>query len=206
MLTIWGGLKSNNVQKVVWTAGELALDYRLIPAGMEHGLNDTAGFLAMNPNGRVPVIDDGGFVLWESNTIVRYLGATYGAPHFCPTDTRQRALAERWIDWSILHFYPAMGPAFRHLVRTPPDQRDAGVIAQSMAQAEAHAEILDRHLADHDFANGATFSMADVCLGVIAHRWMGLPADRVPRPNLERWFRAVSTRDAAKKVLSLPLR
>jgi glutathione S-transferase len=173
---------------------------------MEHGLNDTPEFLAMNPNGRVPVIDDGGFTLWESNTIVRYFGAKYGSGQFYPTDARQRALAERWIDWSILHFYPVMGPAFRQLVRTPPEQRTPRLIEESLAQTETYAAILDRHLADHEFANGEHFSMADVCLGVVAHRRMGLPASREPRQNFERWFHAISARDAAKKVLFLPLR
>lgn len=169
MLTIWGGLKSNNVQKVVWTAAELSLDYRLVPAGMEHGLTDTPEFLALNPNGRVPVIDDGGFTLWESNTIVRYLGAKYGNNQFCPRDPGQRALAERWIDWAVLHFYPAMGPAFRQLIRTEPDKRDPKVIEESLAQAETCTAVLDRHPAGHGFANGDHFSIADVCLGVIAH-------------------------------------
>ena len=206
VLTIWGGLKSNNVQKVVWTADELALDYRHIPAGMEHGLTNTPEFRALNPNGLVPVIDDGGFRLWESNAIVRYLGAKYGSSNFYPTDVQQRALADRWMDWASLQFHSAMGPAFHQLIRTEAVKRDARLIDESLARAERFTEVLDQHLADNEFANGKHFSMADICLGVIAHRWMGLPAGRLPRPNLERWFRTVSARDAAKKVLVLPLR
>jgi len=146
MLTIWGGLKSNNVQKVVWTANELALEYVLVPAGMEHGITGTAAFRALNPNGLVPVIDDGGFVLWESNAIVRYLGSMYGDARFFPTDIRARALIDRWMDWANLQFYAAMGPAFRELVRTAADRRDQRLIAESLAKAEPFAEILDRQL------------------------------------------------------------
>jgi glutathione S-transferase len=206
MLTIWGGLKSNNVQKVVWTANELALDYVLVPAGMEHGITGTAAFRALNPNGLVPVIDDDGFVLWESNAIVRYLGAMYGDARFFPTDIRARALIERWMDWANLQFYAAMGPAFRQLVRTEADKRDPHLIAESLAKAEKFAEILDRQLSGRDFVGGDHFSAADICLGVIAHRWLGLPTEKAVLPNLERWYRAVSERDAAKGILVLPLR
>ncbi len=206
MLTIWGGLKSNNVQKVVWTADELGLEYDLIPAGMEHGLTGTAEFRALNPNGLVPAIDDGGFRLWESNAIVRYLGAKYGGAHFYPIDVQERARADRWMDWANLQFYSAMGPAFHQLVRAEVDKRNLRVIEESLAKTETYAAILDQHLADKEFANGAHFSMADICLGVIAHRWIGLPANKVSRPHFERWFRAVRDRKAAKKVLVLPLR
>ena len=205
MLTIWGGLKSNNVQKVVWTANELALEYVLVPAGMEHGMTGTAAFRALNPNGLVPVIDDDGFVLWESNAIVRYLGAMYGDPRFFPTDIRARALVDRWMDWANLQFYAAMGPAFRQLVRTAADARDPRLIAESLAKAEKFAEILDRQLSDREFIDGDHFSAADICLGVIAHRWLGLPTKKAVRPNLERWYRTVSGRDAAKGILVLPL-
>lgn len=206
VLTIWGGLKSNNVQKVVWTADELALKYELVPAGMEHGMTGTADFKALNPNGLVPVIDDGGFVLWESNAIVRYLGATYGDAHFFPADSRARALVDRWMDWANLQFYAAMGPAFHQLVRTAADKRNPDLVAESLAKAEKYAEILDRQLRDREFVNGEHFSAADICLGVIVHRWLGLSAKRTARPDLERWYRTVSGRDAAKGILVLPLR
>lgn len=206
MLTIWGGLKSNNVQKVVWTVEELGLEYVHIPAGMEHGITDTPKFKALNPNGLVPLIDDDGFTLWESNAIVRYLGAKYGDGIFYPTEVQQRALADRWMDWATLQFYAAMGPAFRQLVRTEADRRDSRQIEESLAKTETYTAILDQHLADKTFANGAHFSMADICLGVIAHRWMGLPAKRESRPHFERWFRSIRERKAARNVLVLPLR
>ncbi|MCB1488444.1 MAG: glutathione S-transferase family protein [Bauldia sp.] len=206
MLTIWGGLKSNNVQKVVWAVEELGVDYDLVPAGMEHGGTRTPDFRMLNPNGLVPVIDDGGFILWESNAIVRYLGARYGDAFFYPADLQERALADRWMDWANLQFYSALRPAFQQLVRIERPRRDLGQIDESLAKTETYVAILDRHLADKEFANGAHFSMADICLAVIAHRWMGLPVDRTARPHLERWIRTVREREAAKKILVLPLR
>lgn len=206
MLTIWGGLKSNNVQKVVWTANELALKYVLVPAGMEHGMTGSAEFRARNPNGLVPVIDDGGFILWESNAIVRYLAAMYGDANFFPKDIRARALIDRWMDWANLQFYSAMGPAFHQLVRTEADKRNPRLIEESLAKAEKFAEILDRQLSGRPFVGGEHFSAADICLGVIAHRWMGLPAQKTIRPNLERWYRTIRERDAAQDILVFPLR
>lgn len=206
MLTIWGGLKSNNVQKVVWAVEELGVEYALVPAGMEHGKTNTADFSTLNPNGLVPVIDDAGFVLWESNAIVRYLGAKYADAHFYPTNLEERALADRWMDWANLQFYSALRPAFHQLVRTDARDRNPGQIDDSLAKTETYVAILDQHLADKEFANGPHFSMADICLAVIAHRWMGLPSNKKSRPHFERWFRAIRERKAAKKILVLPLR
>src|SRR5882757_8789840 len=99
MLKIWGRLTSINVQKVVWCADELGLEYERVDAGRDFGIVETQEFLAKNPNGLIPVIDDDGFVLWESNAIVRYLAAQYGLGSLCPADPHQRADADRWMDW-----------------------------------------------------------------------------------------------------------
>ena len=205
MLTIWGRLNSINVQKVVWCADELGLKYVHIPAGMEHGVNNTPEYLALNPNGMVPMIDDNGFTLWESNAIVRYFGAKYGDSNFYPADLEQRALADRWMDWASMQFYSAMHPAFWQLVRTESDRRDRDQITESMAKAEKFTAILDAHLEGRHYANGAHFSMADICLGVAAHRWMGLPAKKEKRQHLERWIESLRERKAAGKALVLPL-
>jgi glutathione S-transferase len=108
MLRIWGRLSSINVQKVVWCADELGLPYERTEAGGSFGVVGTPEYLAMNPNGLVPVIDDGGFVLWESNAIVRYLAARHGDGWLWPTDLQLRAEADRWMDWQNFTFWPAM--------------------------------------------------------------------------------------------------
>jgi glutathione S-transferase len=100
MLTVWGRRSSFNLQKVMWLVGELELPHRHIPAGGDFGLNDAPEFLAMNPHGRVPVIDDDGTIVWESQTILRYLAAKYGREWFWSDDPGERSLAERWMDWS----------------------------------------------------------------------------------------------------------
>ena len=119
MLKIWGRLTSVNVQKVVWCADELGLEYERVEAGGKYGVVNTPDYRAMNPNGLVPVINDGGYVLWESNAIVRYLAGRHGAGTLCPADARTRADADRWMDWQAVSLNPAIGPAFFQLVRTP---------------------------------------------------------------------------------------
>src|SRR5262245_53018495 len=123
MLTIWGRITSINVRKVVWAARELSLPFLLVNAGREFGLVHTSEYLRMNPNARVPVIDDDGFVLWESNVIVRYLCAKYGSGALYPESLPERFEAERWMDWQQTTLNPAGRDAFWQLIRTPEAQR-----------------------------------------------------------------------------------
>ena len=123
MLRIWGRLSSVNVQKVVWCADELGLAYERIDAGGAFGLTRTPEYLAMNPNSLVPVLDDDGFVLYESNAIVRYLAARHSRGTLWPEDLAKRADADRWMDWQTNTYQPAMRDIFWQLVRTPADKR-----------------------------------------------------------------------------------
>ena len=199
-LTVWGRLSSVNVQKVVWCADELGIEYRRIDAGGKFGVNDTPGYLAMNPNGLVPVIDDDGFVLYESNAIVRYLAAKAGATALWPEDPQGRADVDRWMEWQSTGYTPAMGPAFMQLIRTAPEKRDVGAIESSRAKSEKHAAILDAHLADRRYLTGERFTIADIVVGCATHRWLHLPLERTSRPNLERWYDEVAARPGAQQV------
>jgi glutathione S-transferase len=204
-LRIWGRLSSINVQKVVWTARELALPFERIEAGGAFGGNRTPEYLRMNPNGKIPVIDDDGFVLWESNAIVRYLAAKHGAGTLWPNDLRQRADADRWMDWHATELMPAMRNAFMQLIRTAPEQRSQTLIEESNTATEPLLAILDSHLAGRDFLCGNHFTMGDIAVGSSVHRWFGLPQPHAPRPNVERWYRRLVTRPAVAGVLTLPI-
>jgi len=204
-LRIWGRLSSINVQKVVWTARELALPFERIEAGGAFGGNRTPEYLRMNPNGKIPVIDDDGFVLWESNAIVRYLAAKHGAGTLWPNDLRQRADADRWMDWHATELMPAMRNAFMQLIRTAPEQRSQTLIEESNTATEPLLAILDVHLAGRDFLCGNHFTMGDIAVGSSVHRWFGLPQPHAPRPNVERWYRRLVTRPAVAGVLTLPI-
>src|SRR5260370_10298669 len=136
-LTIWGRTNSVNVQKVLWCLAELDLAYERIDAGMQFGKNNEAAYLAMNPNGRVPTLVDGDYVLWESNSVMRYLCMAYGegSPIY-PSQPQPRAAVDRWLDWTLSTLQPADRPVFWALVRTPADKR-AIVPIQKHVDAEA---------------------------------------------------------------------
>ena len=198
MLRIWGRLSSVNVQKVVWCADELGLAYERIDAGGKFGRNDTAEYLAMNPNGLVPVIDEDGFVLYESNAIVRYFASR--DTRLIPADPRRRADVDRWMEWQSTSYTPAMTQIFWQLIRTPEAQRDAAVIEASRAKSEKLSGILDAHLANRRFIAGDEFTVADIVNGCAAHRWLNLPTKREHRPHLQRWYAELAARPASKQV------
>mgnify|MGYP000158804750 CR=1 FL=1 len=205
MLTVWGRINSINVQKVLWTLVELGLDYRRVDAGMTFGVNDTAAYRAMNPTGLIPTLDDDGYVLWESNVIVRYLAAKYGAGALYPEDLGARFHAERWMDWQTTAFNPAMTPILMGLVRKLPEFSGPAVIEAARVRSEACLAILDAHLADRRYMGGEAFTMADIPVGAGVNRWYRLPIARESRPNVERWLALLGARPAFKAHLDLPL-
>src|SRR5439155_1140255 len=130
MLKIWGRTNSVNVKKALWALEELGVKYERIDAGMQFGVNNTPEYRRMNPTGLVPTIDDDGFVLWESHSIVRYLAAKHGAGSLWPNELRARADAERWMDWAFT-FQAAFRAVFWGLVRTPAEKRDMNAIEEA---------------------------------------------------------------------------
>lgn len=205
MLKIWGRISSVNVQKVVWCAEEIGLAYERVDVGGKFGGNDTPEYLAKNPNGLVPVIEEDGFVLYESNAIVRYLAARHSAGRLWPEELRARADVDRWMEWQSTAYTPAMWAAFWQLIRTPAEKRDAAAVEASRAKSEKLSGILDAHLASRRFLAGEALSTADIVVGCAAHRWLHLPLVRTPRPNLERWYAELKSRPASAQVTSQPL-
>lgn len=208
MITIWGNADSINVQKVLWTCEELGLNYTRIDAGRNYGVVGTPEFRTLNPNGLVPTIDDGGYVVWESNTIVRYLAGQYAKdalPGLLPSDPRARADAERWMDWTNGSLWPALLPLFRAFMRTPAHARDPAHIEEQRLAALATMRLLDQHLAGRDYVGGAAFTVGDIAAGCAAWRWFALPIERDALPGLERWFARLAERPACRQVVMTPL-
>lgn len=205
MLKIWGRLSSINVQKVVVCANELGLAYERVDAGGKFGVVETPAYQRLNPNALVPTIEDGDFVLWESNAIVRYLSRAYGAGRLWPDDPRRAADADRWMDWQATTLTPAMGDAFMQLVRRTAGDRDTNLVEASIAKTEPRIAILDAHLANRAFVAGPALTMGDIPLACAAHRWLGLPCQKLPRPNVERWLASIRDRPAFARVLTLPI-
>ena len=206
-LTIWGRANSVNVQKVLWCLAELELKYERIDAGMAYGKNREPEYLAMNPNGRVPTLVDGDFVLWESNSIMRYLTFAYGkgSPIY-PATPSARAGVDRWLDWSLSTLQPVDRPVFWALVRTPVEKRDM-VAIQRDADAEAEVwRIADDQLKTRRFIEGDDFTLADIALGAYARRWFGVEGVSKPSfAHLERWFAQFSARPGFQKFIAPPM-
>lgn len=204
-MKIWGRHTSINVQKVLWTCGELGIAYERIDRGGSYGGLDTPEYREMNPNSRIPVIEDDGFVLWESNTIVRYLADKYGRGTLYPASARERADAERWMDWQICHILPGLVTMFFGLVRTAPKDRDMAAIEQARVRTGEFWKILDTHLAGRAFVTGGQFTMGDIPIGTFAYRWLALPIERPALPNLQAWYERLCARPAYRKNVMLPL-
>jgi glutathione S-transferase len=206
MLKIWGRNTSSNVQKVMWAVGELKLPHERIDIGGKFGRNREAAYLALNPNGLVPTLQDGELTVWESNTIVRYLAARYGAGTLYPSEWKERALASQWMDWQLSVLGPAISPAFWGLIRTPTEQRDHAAIAASQKKTTEAMQILDAALAKQPCVAGAGFSMGDIPLGIMGYRFRQLVPDRPELPNFERWYNDIASRPAfIEHVSSIPL-
>jgi glutathione S-transferase len=202
MLTIWGRLNSHNVKKVAWFAEELGLNYVRHDVGGQFGMPDA--YLAMNPNAMIPTIEDNGFVLWESNAILRYLAARHGGVKWWPDEPQLRALGDRWMDWQI-DYAGAQGPAFLNLIRKSPADRDAGAIARSAAASGRKMQILDRYLADIEWLSGEDFGVGDVPMGVYVHTWFSLDIERPDVPHVADWYRRLQSRDGYASQVMIPL-
>ncbi|MGA2125490.1 MAG: glutathione S-transferase family protein [Xanthobacteraceae bacterium] len=199
MLKIWGRKTSSNVQKVMWAIGELQLAHERIDIGGPFGGNRETAYLAMNPNGLVPTLEDGDLVLWESNSIVRYLAGRHGAGTLEPADAVTRARASQWMDWQLSVLGPAIGPAFLGLIRTPPEQRDAAAIAASQAKTIDAMKILDAALDKRPYVAGDAFSYGDIPVGIMAYRYWQLVPQRPETPSLARWYAEIEKRPAFRQ-------
>ena len=204
MLVIWGRINSVNVQKVLLCCEELGVEYRRIDAGGPFGVVDTPEYRRLNPNGLVPTIDDDGFILWESNAIVRYLAAKHRG-HLWPADPHVRAVADQWMDWTNTTYWPALRTGFLGLVRTPPAEQNAAAIAESLRRTAEILDMVDEHLGARAYLAGEAFTVGDIALGAGIWRWMAMPIERPAHPHIERWFQALSQRPAYRKIVMSPL-
>ena len=206
MIKMWGRNTSSNVQKAMWAVGELGLECTRIDVGGAFGKTKEAPYLAMNPNALVPTLEEeDGFILWESNSITRYLASKHDkAGVIEPKDLKQRGLAHQWMDWQLSVVGPAITPLFWGLIRTPADKRDLKAIEASRVKSGQMAAILDAAVADRMYVAGP-FTMGEIPIGCEVQRWMRLPMERPRLPHLEAWYERLSARQAFKKHVDLPL-
>ncbi|WOF42998.1 glutathione S-transferase family protein [Sphingopyxis indica] len=197
MLKIWGHPAAPNVAKVLWTCGELGLEFELIPTGGPHGGLDNPEYRRLNPNGRIPTLDDNGFVLWESHAIMRYLARRERAEELYPVEARSVARVDQWLDWQGSHLAQAVRDLVRMTIKaTTPPAKDA--LARAEAEADTHFGMVDALLQEQPHIAGDAFTLADIPIGVAVYRWTTLPVARAKLPALMDWYEQVVSRPGAE--------
>lgn len=195
MLRIWGRRTSSNVQMVMWTVAELGLAHERYDVGHAFGGNDTAEFLAMNPNGLVPVVTDGGEPIFESAAICRYLAARYGDDAFWPGDPARRAQIDKWTEWAKTTVYPVVGTQiFWPLVRMKAEERNHEAVTRAITAFDRLLGIAEGQLAKHDYLAGDALTLADIAFGHQLYRYYTLEIDRPSRLVAERYYQGLCAR------------
>lgn len=205
MLKIWGRRNSTNVKKVLWCAEELKLPYSQVDAGGAFGRVNDPDYRLLNPNGLVPTIQDGDFVLWESNTILRYLASQYGSAALYPADNRKRARIEQWMDWTSISFSSPFRDVVLNLVRLPEAERNLTALEAGARRCAELFTIADAALSKQSHLGGDGFSLADMTLGPFAYVWLELPLQRPNLPHLLAWYERMKQRTPFQKIVMIPL-
>jgi len=205
MLKIWGRTTSSNVQKVLWCCAELGIEYERVDIGGPFGGNQDPEYLALNPNGLVPTVKDDELVMWESNTICRYLCTTRNGEQLYPSDPQARTHIERWMDWQLSSIGPPMGALLFGLIRTRPEHLDHAAVEAARRKALAAWTIADDALADRTFLAGDQLSLAEIALGTLVYRWHAFPIERTPLKNLKAWFERLCNRPGFKQHIEIPI-
>ena len=205
MLKIWGRATSSNVQKVLWCCAELDIEFERVDVGGPFGGNRDREYLAMNPNGLIPTVKDGDLVMWESNTICRYLATTRNGEHLYPRDPAARTHVERWMDWQLAVIGPPMGQLLFGLVRSTPETRDPAAIEGARRRAAAAWTIIDDEVKDRPYLAGDHLSLAEIVLGTQIYRWFAFPIERPELPNLRAWYDRMRQRPGFKAHIEIPI-
>lgn len=204
-MKIWGRTSSLNVQKVLWACVELGVEFERVDWGGSFGGNDDPAYRAINPNGKVPTIKDGDRIVWESNTILRYLCATRGGERMYPADPYRRSEVERWMDWQLAGLNPSMTTLLIGHYRTPPEKRDAAALETARKQAIEQWAIVETWLEGRDFLTGKAFTLADIGNGILIHRWHTYPIERPDFPRLKAWYDRLAVRPGFQAHIAGPV-
>ncbi len=205
MLKIWGRATSSNVQKVLFCCAELDIPFERLDIGGPFGGNRDPEYLRLNPNGLVPTVKDGDLIMWESNTICRYLAATRNGERLYPRDPAARTNVERWMDWQLAVVGAPMGQLLYGLVRATPETRDAAAIEAARRRAAAAWTIVDDALVDRPYLAGDHLSLAEIVLGTQIYRWFAFPIERPELANLRRWHDRMAERPAFKTHIEIAI-
>ncbi|MCL5425274.1 MAG: glutathione S-transferase family protein [Gammaproteobacteria bacterium] len=207
MITLWGRNNSTNVKKVLWVLEELKLPFEQIQAGLEHGVNNTPEYLAMNPTGLVPLLKDDATnsVLWESNAIIRYLAAQYGQSKLWMEEPAKRAQMEKWMEWANSTLTPSHRKILMGYVRTPPEKRDHAAIEAAIKESEALFALMDNALANQTWFSGDAFGLGDIAIAPFVYNMLNSGLTWQPRPHLQLWTEQLAERPTYRKVVMIPV-
>ncbi|HUC66965.1 MAG TPA: glutathione S-transferase family protein [Stellaceae bacterium] len=205
MLKIWGRATSSNVQKVLWTCAELGVPFERVDWGGPFGGNKDPHYLALNPNGLVPTVEDGELVIWESNTIMRYLCAKHGGERLHPAEPARRTDVERWMDWQLSALTQPMAAMLLGYYRTPEEKRDPAALEASRLRAIDLWRIIEQQLGHGDYLAGPALTLADICVGIWAYRWHAYPIERPSLPRLKAWYERLGTAPGFATHVARPL-
>jgi glutathione S-transferase len=206
MIKVWGRKTSSNVQAVMWSLAELGLAHERADRGHRYGGLDTAEFLAMNPNGTIPVVRDGdGEFLWESSAILRYLANRYGRAPYWPDHLAARTHIDKWAEWSKINIaLNFSGPIFWQVVRTPPARRDANALKQATGILDRYLDIAETQLSAAPFLCGDDLTLADIQFGHLLYRYFTLEIERPERPRLRAYYERLVARPAYREHVMIP--
>jgi glutathione S-transferase len=204
-MILWGRRNSSNVQKVLWALEELGLSYERRRVGGSFGGTDDPAYRAMNPNGLVPTLQDGGLTLWESDAILRHLARTRGAGALRPDDHAAQALADQWLTWSATTLFPALSPLFFGVIRKPRAEQDVSALGPAAAKLATTLAILDARLARVPYVAGETFSFGDIGPAITARRALLLPWGAPDAPNVAAWLERLRARRAFQTAVEFPI-
>ena len=203
--TIWGRGNSANVMKVLWAAEELGLPFQRHDVGGTFGYDHVPEFARLNPNFKVPAIQEGGNIFWESNVIVRYLSEKYGRGTLWPKDNLQRWEAEKWMDWQQTTISRPLSAILYETVRKPPAERNPDVTEAARQECLTAWKVLEAQLQDHAYILGDQLTMADIPTGVWIHRWFAYQIERPEFPNIAAWYGRLQQRPEYQKHAMVPL-
>ncbi len=193
-IKLWGRTTSINAQKVLIALSECNLEYEQEIIGRQYGGTFEPDYCRLNPNGNIPTLEDGDFVLWESNAIVAYICQKYGDGHLCPVDPQQRALCDQWMIWQITSVYPHLRPLYMNTIRHDEYNGGEALLKAAPAKMLKSLDILEAQLAGKDFIMGADFTMADIPLGAVLKRWYRLRGEDNHHPNVSAWQKRLNER------------
>ena len=199
MIKFYGRSTSDSVQKSIWFLEETGQAFEHVELGGKFGGLDDAEYLRLNPHGKVPTLIDGDTVVWESNAIIRYLGAKYCAGDLYPEDLAERTYADQWMEWIQTRVYPDFNRLFWMTVRTPKADQDPKQVRRLNEQLNAYYVLLDSELSQRRFLGGERLTMADFPGGATLYRYFEMPIQRPELPHVSRWYEVLRERPAYQK-------